>query len=744
MKLHTDGANEVERSNVASETTFRIKTTAKAFDILSSGLYTDPRLAIVRELSCNAYDAHVAAGKIDVPFEIHLPNSLEPWFHVKDYGTGLSDKDVMSLYTTYFESTKADSNDFIGALGLGSKSPFSYTKAFEVISRHNGKRRTYSVFINEDGIPSIARLGEIDTDENNGLEVRITIKPGDFYAFMEKTRSALRWFPVKPIVSGYPGFKFLDVAKEHLTGNGWKMFDSNFASDYSKMTAVQGNVAYKVDIGQLGLDQTTARMLNHSHVVGFFTIGDLEVAANREEIRYDDRSKKALVAKLTEVRAGVLASIEAQVDALKGKSFWDIVLELNIISKKIFNDKMMFKIFTQDSKHKDILAYRKIDGEFKIDGLLKGYELTSFEQTSNGSTRRRIVGNGITPEPQIVLFYNDLPKGGISRIQQWVRDQKHDYHHPPTAIIIRQVNEMADTTVDPTDSKKIISTRPWTQADYDKDLKNFVDAIGNPKILVASNDTPVPVRVKGEYVAQLPMFNYGSIKGRYKRYIDWKRNPEKDLSEGGLYFPLQNGSHIMVTGADGQLQQINWNMESVESYLRQGVELINDHLDTEYKMSDLFGVGSQAIGKIKKNVKWINFFDALKSIIGEYKDPVNHWSRLDATPDDLGIRSIIRTHPSGGFTKKVEELADTSVFKQTLMPMIKSHRNFFKFQGKISLIKRIDVDFGTKMFDNTAVPYYTSKPFSDYPMFSFVENIEYHTGSKLDALFDYIKLIDRS
>src|SRR5271156_6461407 len=140
MKLHTD-RNEVERSNVASESSFRIKTTAKAFDILSSGLYTDRVLAVVRELSCNAYDAHVAANNLE-PFEIHVPNSLEPWFHVKDFGTGLSDEDVMNLYSTYFESTKTDSNDFIGALGLGSKSPFSYTKAFEVISRFEHVRRT--------------------------------------------------------------------------------------------------------------------------------------------------------------------------------------------------------------------------------------------------------------------------------------------------------------------------------------------------------------------------------------------------------------------------------------------------------------------------------------------------------------------------------------------------------------------------------------------------------------------------
>lgn len=175
MKLHTE-RETVERGGVSAETAFTIKTTAKAFDILSSGLYTDNITAIIRELSCNAADAHKLADNEDTPFEVHLPSKLEPWFHVRDYGTGLSDEQIRGelipvmhetedgdvvqdvdengelrftraggLYTTYFDSTKTDSNDFIGALGLGSKSPFSYTNAFEVISRFEGKRRVYSI-----------------------------------------------------------------------------------------------------------------------------------------------------------------------------------------------------------------------------------------------------------------------------------------------------------------------------------------------------------------------------------------------------------------------------------------------------------------------------------------------------------------------------------------------------------------------------------------------------------------------
>mgnify|MGYP001258182542 FL=1 len=122
MILNNNGQDiQTNVQNTSKE--FTIKTTAKAFRILSSGLYSDRIKAIIRELSCNAVDAHVMA-KNSEPFLVHLPSNLEPWFSVRDYGIGLSENDVMNLYSTYFESTKTESNDQIGALGLGSKSPF--------------------------------------------------------------------------------------------------------------------------------------------------------------------------------------------------------------------------------------------------------------------------------------------------------------------------------------------------------------------------------------------------------------------------------------------------------------------------------------------------------------------------------------------------------------------------------------------------------------------------------------------
>jgi hypothetical protein len=138
MKLQQDTSAVTVRGAAGAPSDFGIVASKEAFKILSSGLYKQKVRACIRELCCNARDAHVAAGKAAVPFTLQLPTMFDLTFSVRDDGTGLSHEDVLSLYTTYFGTNKSDSNDYVGALGLGSKSPFCYTDMFSVTVRYAG------------------------------------------------------------------------------------------------------------------------------------------------------------------------------------------------------------------------------------------------------------------------------------------------------------------------------------------------------------------------------------------------------------------------------------------------------------------------------------------------------------------------------------------------------------------------------------------------------------------------------
>lgn len=103
-------------------------------DLLADRIYTNKPLAVVREYCCNAHDSHVMAGTTDKPFNVHLPTMLEPWFSVRDYGTGLCEEDVRGVFSGIGISTKRDSNEVIGCWGVGTLSAFSVADSFTVTS----------------------------------------------------------------------------------------------------------------------------------------------------------------------------------------------------------------------------------------------------------------------------------------------------------------------------------------------------------------------------------------------------------------------------------------------------------------------------------------------------------------------------------------------------------------------------------------------------------------------------------
>ena len=51
-------------------------------------LYSDPLKAVIREYVCNSIDAHTENGVEDA-VQLHVPNMLEPYMSVRDFGGGL-------------------------------------------------------------------------------------------------------------------------------------------------------------------------------------------------------------------------------------------------------------------------------------------------------------------------------------------------------------------------------------------------------------------------------------------------------------------------------------------------------------------------------------------------------------------------------------------------------------------------------------------------------------------------------
>jgi hypothetical protein len=294
MKL-VEKVGTIERSDEMPEGIFKIAATSKAFDILSSKLYSDVPKAIIRELSTNAYDAHVEVGKANLPFEVHLPNNFDSYFEIRDFGPGLSPDKVTDIYTVYFASTRSHSNEFTGALGLGSKSPFAYTDSFTVTSYFGGIARTYSLFKNERGVPSIALMGEVASTEPSGIRIKIPVKQYDGHTFGVAASQVYHYFKVKPIMKGQK----VTPASPHkvsIAGPDYRIYEGG----NGRTSVVMGQVCYNAK--EINLRDFGFESYNTSVEIDL-PMGSCSIAASREELQMDKATKDLISARLTAMMA---------------------------------------------------------------------------------------------------------------------------------------------------------------------------------------------------------------------------------------------------------------------------------------------------------------------------------------------------------------------------------------------------------------------------------------------------------
>ena len=299
--------NEAKKNVVVSgdfeQTNFKLKADPKAFNILSDKIYTNKVKAVIREISTNAYDAHVAAGN-DEPFDVHLPTDLEPWFSVRDYGTGLSHEDCMEIYTTYFHSTKTDSNDYVGALGLGSKSPYSIADSFTVTSWFNGEKRVYSAYKDENDCPQFALLTADSTDEPNGIEV--SVAAGDCYEFEEEAVWVYKFFDKLPNINIDSVVRNIENAHKRYK---IKTEEFDTTTQWGNVTCVMGNVGYRLNHSDI------VHAMSDMEVVLYFNIGDLNFTPGRESLSLDEKTKNNVIAKLDLLKEKMKQAFQDQIDA---------------------------------------------------------------------------------------------------------------------------------------------------------------------------------------------------------------------------------------------------------------------------------------------------------------------------------------------------------------------------------------------------------------------------------------------
>lgn len=284
-----------------------IAANGKAFTTLVRGLYSDKIRAFVREITTNALDSHVEAGIADTPFHVSFPDVFDPYFRVRDYGVSMDHDTVFGIFGTLFGGSKDQSNDAVGAFGLGSKSPLSYSDSFNVTAYLDGVVRVYFVSIDETGAPSLTLLSTEETDKPNGIEVAVPIKENDFARVISTGREVLAAFNVAPTTNGV---EVEPMKRLHTTTDGSAFVSGNGGGYSSACVAVrQGCVIYPLDDYDINRDARSN--LNYGYrLILDVPIGTVGVVPSREALELDEETREVL----TSMVSNAMASIEAEIN----------------------------------------------------------------------------------------------------------------------------------------------------------------------------------------------------------------------------------------------------------------------------------------------------------------------------------------------------------------------------------------------------------------------------------------------
>jgi hypothetical protein len=395
---------EVENENPVGQ--FRMLVNEKSFSIIISGIYSRKIEAIVREYSCNCIDSHKMAGH-NKPFDIHLPTYNKPTFYVQDYGVGLDEEDIITVFTVAFASTKDNSNNTTGMLGIGGMSGFCYnTKSFTVTSCKNGKKYIYHCFIGDGGVPSYTKLLEEDTTEQNGVKVEMPVSSGDFYAFEEAAEKVCQWLEIKPNFVGENKLT-IDPIKKIISGDGWSV-----TNNIHGCHLLMGGVLYAVEEGDTALSKYKDHI--YSNVLIEAPMGSVDFQPSRERLQYTPKTVSFLrktFLKLSQEVADIFT------DKIKGcKSLWSarntfqkLRIDLPISLIKLVDISSVewngLKLFSRSISDFDLAAY-------KDDFDMRNFEGISWRSSAKEFGWRKVSASGRT-----YLCLCDTKKGHIGKVK---------------------------------------------------------------------------------------------------------------------------------------------------------------------------------------------------------------------------------------------------------------------------------------------------------------------------------------
>lgn len=565
--------------------------------------YSNPTLAVVREISANALDANMEASATR-PIEIKLPTKMNSTFSVRDFGGGLSQDEIFGLYSKYGKSTKRQSNNYIGAFGIGKFAPLSYGESFTCVSYKDGWKISYSIFVNEDDDTKIVKLHDEPSNEPSGLCIEVAVAEGDEDSFKETTQNFFKFFSEKDMPK-FLGVEdgFIQTPEYSLKGNDYSWFfleeknDNRYYYNNYNAKLIMGRVSYPLSNESINFEKYFKDNASRSNAETLvrsdnfclrMPLGSVKLHHSREALEYNKSTQKVICAHLHKV-LGEIQEI-AKEKLADSEDLWDAKRNYaKVMNSLPYNMRNVFENSFEWNGIK--ITSPSFDRDYQLqDDLIITHSWKEKDSDSrNGFKIRSTKTNRADCQDNYLFLIQDLESSHGNNLR--VRTLMNEDESLEGVYIIHPKTGVAEDTI----------YNSWEIGKVDKKHIRYTSNVDKEKPLRSG------VRKANGSRANIPLFSYVADRNCYRNADHWENASEEISSvdddassvdghwDGKLvYIPIKN---FKIDDEDFSLDCMKGRINNINA-LRAEKELPN---------IKLFGVRA---GDTKKlGSAWINFKD---------------------------------------------------------------------------------------------------------------------------------------
>jgi len=450
------GDFEQINSKISKENTYLMLST------LSKNFYSKPIESFLREIVSNAWDANTEANS-EMPVKVII-NDNE--IKIKDFGMGMSPDKFENIFMSWFSSDKKETNNLLGAFGLGSKSPFSYCSSFYIETISDGILYLYHLTDIDKAI--LLDKKEVEITEV-GTTVIIPIKNNDSYRIHSAATKTLVYFDNVILNSNYYYNNNFSILKTSDFITTSKNYDLNL--DYLHICL--GQVYYPLNFS--AIDRPSIIL----SVGLYFDIGELDIIKNREEIQYTDETILKLQMKYDTITEYFKTEAQNTIQNITLKEFLTDNNNLNFITlNKIkirydFQKIDFFKLKELTKNNIEYIIYTLFDFNLIVNKnlskkkiLLRNIFNCNFYYAKNSLNK----WDNIYIENGIVVHKKKISKDAILNIKKKLfKDDKSPY--AAINIILKEFKNYLETGL------------KYDNIASDDFIKNYKNAIKDKKII---------------------------------------------------------------------------------------------------------------------------------------------------------------------------------------------------------------------------------------------------------------------